>query len=37
MKQIIELYNWLRNNKTAYKKGKLPQDKIDKLNEIGAL
>ena len=33
----IELNSWIRNNKTAYKKGKLSQDKIDKLNAIGAL
>ena len=33
----IELYNWLRNNRAAYRKGKLSQEKIDKLTEIGAL
>ena len=33
----IELYNWLRNNRAAYRKGKLSQDKIAKLKEIGAL
>ena len=33
----VDLYNWLRNNRVAYRKGKLSQDKIDKLKEIGAL
>lgn len=33
----VDLYNWLRNNRAAYRKGKLSQDKIEKLKEIGAL
>lgn len=33
----VDLYNWLRNNRAAYREGKLSQEKIDKLTEIWAL